>query len=362
MDITEVLPVDGAAGRMLIAALKRDPDYAWDAVVDLSREAGLARITGARAHARLVAAGILIEGDGGWWVVNQDHPYLPLLRRIVEEVAGPPQAPLFQPAWLVENPELEAALATSLVGPSMLTLRTTREELGEITDALYSIEPALQDVYALTKDERARDLIHQLMGRRIGWGVNDSTEILMAGLRATDPSPDPATTPTPIGIWLLALHDVAREVAVLETMIDWLVDGVAEGARLQSLRDKVLGELAHHLANSSTIDTAEQQGQIARTRVEDITRWLGEHRGRFDQSRGDLHYVGGTPHYEDLGGLGDQLCAVLLYRQSKRLHAVAERMMKDPAYLEWVQGHPDDAVAVEASRGDLRARYRSRRR
>lgn len=364
MKITDVLPVDGAAGQMLVAALKRSDEHAWDTVIDLSREAGLARLTGARAHARLVDAGILVEGKGGWWVVNQNHPYLPLLRRIVEEVAGPPEPPYWQPSYLVDNPLIEAALATPNVGPSMLTVRATMEDLADITDDLLSLEPALQEIHALTHNERARDLIHQLMGRQIGWGSNGAGGVLMAGLRATSASPDSATAQTPIGIWRLALHDVVDETAAVDAMSAWLVDGAAAGARLRSLRDRTLGAVQHHLAQSPTITTAsaDDDTPIARRRVEDITRWLGEHEAELDQAReARLYHVGGMPHHEDLGGLGDQLCATLLRRQSERLHATAELMTQDPAYQAWIVTHPDEAVTIPPPE-DLHSRYRSSRR
>lgn len=349
MDIVSALPIDGAAGRMLAAAIRAGDDGAWSTVVDLSRAAGLNRVTGARAHARLVEAGAITEDESRWWVLDRSYPYLDLATEIVKQVTGPlPPEPDRDPWDLSRLPHPKVSLDP---GPTAVEASRTMGRLHDLAGALFGLEQPLQDVYAFTKNERARDLIHQLIGRRLGYDVDIAAACLDRGLRLTEADLPAHQVTIGISAWTQALEKIVSEATRTEAMTQWLLECIQTGRQLRGHRHRLLGDLSDHLdyISASTPDdprTATFKATQEATRIEGMTRRLHQHRDALAEARGELHQVGGSPHYEDVGALADQLLAANLRRFTCQLLETAHEMAEHPAYLEWAEHHPTNAVNI----------------
>lgn len=341
MDIVSALPIDGAAGRMLAAAIRAGDDGAWSTVVDLSRAAGLNRVTGARAHARLVEAGAITEDESQWWVLDRSYPYLDLATEIVEQVTGPlPPGPDRDP-WdlsLLPRPKVSRD-----PGPTGVEARHAMGRMHELAGALFGLEQPLQDVYAFTKNERARDLIHQLIGRRLGYDVDIAAACLDRGLRLADGDLPAHQVTIGISAWTQALERIVSEAARTEAMTQWLLECIQVGRQLRGNRHRLLGDLADHVESASTPKATQEA-----TRLEGMARRLHQHRDVLAETRGELHQVGGSPHYEDVGALADQVLAAHLRRLTCQLLETAHEMARHSAYLEWAEHHPLNAVTIPA--------------
>lgn len=341
MDITSVLPVDGAAGRMLTAAIREGNEGAWATVTDLSRAAGLNRMTGARAHTRLTEAGILTEDENGWWQLNRAYPYLDLLIDIVEQTTGPiPQA---TDQWGTSHASPPPRRPS--VAPTALDAHLMRHQLNGLAASLVGLERPLQDVYHFTKNERARDLIHQLIAHRIGYAAGAAATGLEQALHDSNTHQSLAhQRPVSIEAWAQALRDVVDEAERTEAMTQWLIECILTGRTLRGYRHRLLGDIGDHLTYTSAPppkneSTSAFKAKQETTRVEGMNRRLHQHRATLAETRGRIHQVGGYPAPEDIGALADQLLATRLRRLTHQLLATAHQMANYPG-LEHVDVPP----------------------
>lgn len=332
MDIASVLPIDGAAGHMLTAVIRAGEDGTWSTVTDLSRAAGLNRMTGARAHARLTEAGILTEDESRWWVLDRSYPYLDLLTDIVEQTTGP--IPHASDPW--DQPRMPTDPPPPLEGPTALDAHRMIHRLDNLAASLFDLERPLQDVYYFTKNERARDLIHQLVAHRIGYTAAAAVTCLEGALRDAE-THDALAHERPISIeaWTQALRDVVEEADRTETMTQWLIECIATGGTLRGYRHRLLGDIGDHLTHISTPPsdnerTAAFKAAQESARVEGMTRRVRRHETTLEETRGRLHRVGGYPAPEDIGALADQLLATRLRRMTCQLLEAAHQMARYP--------------------------------
>lgn len=347
----DLLPPAKSATEVLVAALGRRHSVT---VGELAEAAGVSKFTASRAAAALVEQELLLRDGYGDHSVNGAHPLVPTLRELAWRFNGVRPggsgddgrvAKSFDDYFYRERipeslrlpPDPDERL-DALVGPDLVTARDAVTALQRLCGQLYAFEGDSQMVFSAWRNERHRDLIHQVLA--FGSATREAASTLE---ESAGPTAQGSADPRTIGIsgraWVRAAYLVSADARDVHRVFNLLTTAVDRAGRIHELRENALREL--RTINYGT------GGELPEDRVRVALRFAAEADRAQEQDAaaktGRYMFIGGTPDLVDVGTAGDQLVAVRLNRTLEQLTAVVARMAGEECVAQWQQLHPQES-------------------
>lgn len=343
----DALPVAGAASPLLVTAVGHRAPMRLS---ELARETGISKFSASRAADSLAQQGFLTREEDGV-LFNDSHPLADEIIRLAWLYSGVRRPPrddgrmpsLALPGWSqipyryqpLVPVELHARAVLSdtdrrgPAGPVLLNARETCNWLAKTSRLLHTVEAQFQEVFALWRDERARDLIHRALD--LGSGVDEAWQQLSVACGAEAQGEQSPFVATVSGyIWTRCTFLVAAELHELWSILTMLNTAVRNGSRVNRLRSKALSDLlwGHKEERTLLIEEGLQDADAA------TTLWN-------DQDQQPWHHMGGTPSPMEVGTLGDKLLAVQLLDMTTVIASKVTAMADEPSVKGWSAANPD---------------------
>lgn len=324
-------------------------------VGELAEAGGVSKFTASSAAAALVEQGLLLRDGYGDHSVNGAHPLAPTLRELAwrfngvrpggsndvnGRLAWTPDDYFYResiPESLRLTPDPDERLDV-LVGPDLVTARDTVTALQGLCGQLYAFESDSQRVFSEWRNERHRDLIHQVLQFGSATRAASSTLEEWAG-----PSAQGSANPQAVAIsgraWVRAAYLVSADARDVHRVFKVLTTAVERAGRIHELRESALREL--RTINYGT------GGELPKDRVRVALRLAAEADRALERDAaaktGRYMFTGGTPDLVDVGTAGDQLVAVRLARTLEHLTGMVARMVGEECVTRWQQLYPQES-------------------
>ncbi|HEY3514626.1 MAG TPA: hypothetical protein VGL36_35930 [Kribbella sp.] len=326
-DVGELLPVHGAAGQLLAAAIASPVPAS---LTRLGEAVGLSKFTASRAGRQLQEAGLLHqETDGRGYVFNSGHPLAELATTIVRVVLGvtprvPPshteivESRVDDSSYLDQLPE-----HLRLPGPdggeraawspvTAVAARVVIEQLDVLMKRVLEPEELGQRMYARWGSQRARDVVHQTL--HLGTATSAARKTLALEVLGGRPVQRHAVSSW---AWARATFLVRAEQGLLARSAELFEQAVEFGVRFRARREDQLYDAGMIARRREVLDEDRWQRMNAR-QVEIEQMWEG--------ALGSVRNIGGTTAPYDVGLVGDQAVAIMLSQLADQYGDLATRM------------------------------------
>lgn len=373
MTLGNLLPLDGATGRILAATI--DAPYPLNAS-KLGAAAGVSRFAASRALATLQEDDLVQEAFDRSYAFNPDHPLADVAQKTLWQLYGckrpdhrrqlSASQQMFHryenltPDWVM-NDGFTSPPVPVPHGPSMLTVRATLDRLAQFVPELFRLENIGQDVFGAWHNERFRDLIHLTL--HLGTAAYAATAVLE---QHSSMKYQGNASPLEVGIhpdqWGRAIYLLNAEAHMLRNLTTLFEESVTRGQQIAAARRGALGTLAR-AAKSEIMPTAStrfpaggahQDLRDERELAEqlDALKRLVAANQAFDRARQDgLHHRGGMPGIEEFGRGGDMMIAVSVRRLLEWLLAIIDEMKAELCWATW-SAERDDLPPMATMPGD----------
>jgi hypothetical protein len=321
-----VLPVHGAAGQLLAAAIASPVPAS---LTKLGEAVGLSKFAASRAGRQLQDAGLLQpEAGGRRYVFNSEHPLAELATTIVRVVLGVTPRVRLAHVEIVEAQVDDLAYLDELPdhlrlpgpdggerSPSPVTTVAARvaiERLDALMKRILEPEELAQRIYSRWGSQRARDVVHQTL--HLGSAAAAARGTLAGEALASHPVQRPNVS---AWAWARATTLVRAEQHRLDRSAGMFEQAVEFGTRFRPRREDLLHDAVMIARRREVLD--EDMWQRMAAREAELERMWTE-------AMGSVRNIGGTTAPHEVGASGDQVVAIMLRQLADQYGGLAEWM------------------------------------